>query len=317
MATQSVPLILALQADPIADLNPETDSSLFLAREALAFGFHIFAYTPDNLSFNQGKISARGTWLTLDPKNPTFLESSEPVLLSLHEASVVLIRQDPPLDMAYLTTTYLLDHLPQTTYVINRPRGIREAPEKLLVTHFPHLMPPSLISWDKTLIETFVMTHTQAVLKPLYAFGGQDVILIDHTNWQQELETFRSHYREPPMVQCFLPEIYEGDRRILLINGEPVGVYRRIPAAGGIRSNARAGGHAERCQLRSRDVEICQEIAPTLKQLGLFFVGIDIIGNYLTEINVTSPTGLMVYQSLTGENLAHRFWEIVMSQKRF
>lgn len=309
--------ILALQADPITDLNPETDTSLFLARESLAFGFRVFAYTPDNLSFNQGSIVARGAWLTLDPKNPTFAESSEPEFLSLHEASVVLIRQDPPLDMAYLTTTYLLDHLPQTTHIINNPRGVREAPEKLLVTHFPHLMPPSLISWDETLIEGFVTTYTQAVLKPLYAFGGQDVILIDHANWQQALETFRNHYHEPPMVQCFLPEIYEGDRRILLMNGEPVGVYRRIPAAGDIRSNARAGGYAEYCQLRPRDIEICQEIAPTLHQLGLFFVGIDIIGDYLTEINVTSPTGLMVYQSLTGENLARRFWEIVISQKRF
>jgi glutathione synthase len=313
MFTQSSSLILALQADSIAGLKPETDTSLFLAREALAFGFRIFAYTPQNLSLNQGKIMVRGSWLDLSPAEPTYYRLSEPVLLPLEEAAVVLIRQDPPYDMAYLTTTYLLDHLPDTTRVINHPRGIREAPEKLLVTHFPYLMPPSLISWDEALIEDFMTTHGQAVLKPLYAFGGQDVILIDHTNWRNELEKFRSNYQEPPMIQRFLSEVREGDRRVLLINGDPVGVFRRIPPMGDIRSNTRVGGSAEPCQLRPRDVEICREIAPTLRQLGLFLVGIDIIGDYLTEINVTSPTGLMIYQQLNGENLAKRFWEILLS----
>ncbi|MEI8295066.1 MAG: glutathione synthase [Alphaproteobacteria bacterium] len=303
---------MAVQADAIAGLNPETDTSLFLAREALAFGFRVFAYTPQNLSFSQGQIMARGSWLDLNPADPSFHQLSDPEYLSLAEAAVVLIRQDPPYDMAYLTTTYLLEHLPDTTRVINSPRGIREAPEKLLVTHFPHLMPPSLISWDETLIEGFIAAHGRAVLKPLYSFGGQDVILIDHTNWRKELAQFRDHYREPPMIQLFLPEVREGDRRVLLIDGEPVGVVLRIPQPGDIRSNTCLGGRAESCPLRDRDVEICREIAPRLRALGLFLVGIDIIGNYLTEINVTSPTSFMLYHRLTGENLARRFWETLL-----
>jgi glutathione synthase len=241
----------------------------------------------------------------------------EPALLDLATMDVVLMRQDPPFDMAYITATHLLEHIHcddgSGTLVVNNPVSVRNAPEKLLVMHFPDLMPPTMVTWDVDAIRGFRATHKDIVVKPLFGNGGSGVFLIRHDdpNLNALLEMHFARSREPLMVQRYEPAVRQGDKRIVLIDGEPVGAINRVPAAGEARSNMHIGGRAEKAALTARDREICARIGPTLKQQGLIFVGIDVIGEWLTEINVTSPTGIQEIDRFDGTDLASVVWDVI------
>jgi glutathione synthase len=224
---------------------------------------------------------------------------------------VVLMRQDPPFDMAYITATHLLEHIHPKTLVVNNPAAVRNAPEKLLVTHFPQLMPPTMISWDREAIKDFRARHKDIIIKPLFGNGGVGVFRIkpDDENLGSLLDMFFAASREPLMIQRYEPAVRKGDKRIILIDGEPLGALNRVPAEGDSRSNMHAGGRAEAAKLTAREQEICAAIGPLLKAQGLLFTGIDVIGDYLTEINVTSPTGLQQIARFDGVNLATVIWE--------
>ncbi|MBX9805932.1 MAG: glutathione synthase [Alphaproteobacteria bacterium] len=303
--------IVALQMDPVSSLKIETDTTFALALEAQNRGYKLFAYTPTALSYAHGKILARGHMVTFKNDSKDYYKLGEETLLNLGEARYVLMRQDPPFDMAYIAATHFLELLPATTQVINNPISVRNAPEKLLVTYFKELTPPTLMSWDRALIEDFMDTHGSVVIKPLFEFGGNGILLLHQgdPNLTALLETYRKLYSEPPIFQKFLPEVAQGDKRIILIDGNPMGGYKRIPSQGQTRSNMRVGGRAEPGELTPKDREICAAIGPTLKERGLYLVGIDVIGDYLTEINVTSPTGIPVMNRLYNLDLAKDFWE--------
>lgn len=306
--------IVALQIAPLSTLNIQTDTSFALGLEAQNQGFQLFTYTPDALSYQDGCVLARGKWVTFYDREKDFYSVKEEGVLDLQKAQVVLMRQDPPFNMAYIATTHLLDLLKPPTRVMNNPRGVRNAPEKLSVIQFRDLMPPTLISWDIPFIEEFIHTHDSVVLKPLFEFGGNGIFQLNHRdkNLTSLLEMYRNLYPEPPIIQKFLPEVANGDKRILFIDGKPVGIFKRVPQAGQIRSNMRLGGQAQKCTFTPRDLEICHRIGPFLKEQGLHFVGIDVIGDYLTEINVTSPTGLRVMNKLYNLDLAKAFWESIL-----
>jgi len=226
---------------------------------------------------------------------------------------VVLMRQDPPFDMAYITATHMLEHIHPQTLVVNNPASVRNAPEKLLVTHFPALMPPTLVSFDPEAMRAFRAQHSDIIVKPLFGNGGAGVFRIkpDDENFASLLEMHFARSREPLMLQRYEPAVRQGDKRIILVDGEPLGAINRVPAAGEARSNMHVGGRPEAARLTSRDREICARIGPTLRQQGLIFVGIDVIGDYLTEINVTSPTGLQEIARFDGTNLAGKIWEVI------
>lgn len=302
--------VVALQMDPLSHIKVETDTTFALGLEAQNQGYQLFAYTPEALSYVGGQVMARGCWVTFQDQTEGFYTVRGEALFSLKEARFVLMRQDPPFDMAYITATHLLELLPPGTRVVNNPKGVRNAPEKLLPTHFPDLMPRTLISWDLPLIEDFIKTQGAAILKPLFAFGGMGVLLLypNDPNLPGILEMYRKVYPEPPIFQKFLPEVEKGDKRIILIDGQPAGIFKRVPLQGQVRSNMRVGGHAQACDFSARDLEICTRIGPVLKEQGLYLAGIDVIGNYLTEINVTSPTGLPVIKRLYQQDLAKTFW---------
>ena len=235
----------------------------------------------------------------------------EPELLDLRSMDVVLMRQDPPFDMAYITATHLLEHIHPKTLVVNDPASVRNAPEKLLVTHFPDLMPPTLISWDLEAIRDFRLEHNDIIVKPLFGNGGAGVFRIkpDDENLAALLEMHFARSREPLMFQRYEPAVRQGDKRIILVDGEPMGVVNRVPAQGEARSNMHVGGRAEKCTLTARDREICAAIGPTLRDQGLIFVGIDVIGDWLTEINVTSPTGIQEIDRFDGINIEAAIWD--------
>jgi glutathione synthase len=231
----------------------------------------------------------------------------------LSKVNVVLMRQDPPFDMAYITATHILEHIHPKTLVVNDPVSVRNAPEKLLVTHFSHLMPPTLITADPAQVKAFRQLHGDIIVKPLFGNGGAGVFHLrpDDSNLNALLEMFTERSREPVMVQRYLPEVRQGDKRIILIDGEPAGAINRVPAAGEARSNMHVGGRPEKTPLTPRDREICAAIGPTLKKQGLIFVGIDVIGDYLTEINVTSPTGLQEVNRFEGTKLEADIWDAI------
>jgi glutathione synthase len=237
--------------------------------------------------------------------------------VNLQEMDVVLMRQDPPFDMAYITATHLLEHIHPKTLVVNNPEAVRNAPEKLLVTHFPELMPPTLIAWDRGAIKDFRTRHGDIIVKPLFGNGGIGVFRIkpDDENLGSLLDMFFAASREPLMVQRYEPAVRAGDKRIILIDGEPLGAVNRVPAAGDSRSNMHAGGRPEKTTLTAREKEICAAISPVLKREGLLFTGIDVIGDYLTEINVTSPTGLQQIARFDGVNLAAAIWEKIEAMR--
>ncbi len=303
--------IVALQMDPLSQVNIETDTTFALGLEAQNQGYKLFAYTPDALSYGGGQITARGFWVTFKDQPQDFYLSGKETRLDLAEARFVLMRQNPPFNMAYIAATHLLELLPAATRVINDPKGVRNAPEKLLVTYFPDLIPPTLMSWDQSLIEDFIKAQGSIILKPLFEFGGIGIFLFHQgdPNLTGILETYRKLYQEPPIFQRFLPEVAQGDKRIILIDGKPSGIFKRIPLKDQIRSNMRVGGRPQGCDFSPRDLEICARIGPVLKERGLYFAGIDVIGDYLIEINVTSPTGLRAINRLYQVDLAKNFWE--------
>ena len=302
---------VAVQMDHVSKLNIKGDTTLALCLEAQEREFKLYQYLPDNLTFVDGKLKVLVEELKLFDDNVDFFELGEPFVDDLNSFDTVLMRQEPPFDMHYITYTHLLDHLDKRVRVINNPVSVRNSPEKLLVTHFIDLMPKTIISKNFTEIKEFSNKQNKVVLKPLYGKGGEGIILLeaDEQMFDKKLEDFLSNEYEPIMVQEYLPIVKKGDKRIILINGEPVGCLNRVPAEGEFRSNLGVGGLPELSELSSRDIEICQRIRKTLIDYDLYFVGIDVIGEYLTEINVTCPTGVRQIKELGGPDIAKLFWD--------
>ncbi|MHA1543501.1 MAG: glutathione synthase [Alphaproteobacteria bacterium] len=306
-------LKIAIQMDPLEGMDINGDSSFALIEEAQARGFVVFHYQPKDLSFLDGKVTATVCPITVKRKIGDHFSAGDAFKVDLSEMDVVLLRQDPPFDMAYITTTHILEHIQPKTLVVNDPVSVRNAPEKLYVTHFEGLMPPTLITHNRDEILAFRAEHKEIILKPLYGNGGAGVFHVTpgDDNLNSLIEMFTQFYREPLIVQKYLPEIRQGDKRIILIDGEVAGAINRVPAEGEARSNLHVGGTAEASKLTKREQEICAAIGPSLKEQGLIFVGIDVIGDWLTEINVTSPTGIQEIGRFDGTNLAGLIWDAI------
>ncbi|UAB89325.1 glutathione synthase [Ruegeria sp. SCSIO 43209] len=304
---------IAFQMDPIGAVDINADSSFRLAEEAQARGHQLFFYGPDQLAYQEGKITARGHDMTVQrvAGNPAVLGPECEV--DLAEFDVVWLRQDPPFDMHYITSTHLLDRLKGQALVVNDPFWVRNYPEKLLVLDFPELTPPTAIARDLRTIKAFKEKHGDIILKPLYGNGGAGVFRLDANdrNLTSLHELFTGFSREPLIAQKFLPDVRNGDKRVILVDGEPVGAINRVPAEGETRSNMHVGGRPEKIGLSERDMEICAAIGPLLKERGQIFVGIDVIGDYLTEINVTSPTGIQELERFNGVNIAEKIWQAI------
>ncbi|TNJ44826.1 glutathione synthase [Phaeobacter sp. B1627] len=304
---------IAFQMDPIMGVDINADSSFRLAEEAQKRGHTLFYYAPDQLAYQEGRVTARGHDMTVQriAGDPAVLGELREV--DLAEFDVVWLRQDPPFDMHYITSTHLLDRLKGQALVVNDPFWVRNFPEKLLVLDFPHLTPPTTIARDLATIKAFKAKHGDVILKPLYGNGGAGVFRLDANdrNLSSLHELFTGFSREPLIVQKFLPDVSNGDKRVILVDGEPVGAINRVPAAGETRSNMHVGGRPEKIGLTDRDLEICAAIGPLLKERGQVFVGIDVIGDYLTEINVTSPTGIQELERFDGVNIAEKVWQAI------
>lgn len=308
-----MPLKIAFQMDPIAQVDINADSSFRIALEAQLRGHELFYYSPDKLAYEEGVITARGQRMTLRKEVGNHVTLGEEEKINLADWDVVWLRQDPPFDMNYITSTHLLDRLAPDTLVVNDPFWVRNYPEKLLVLDFPDLTPPTTIARDLDTIREFKAKHGDIILKPLYGNGGAGVFRLDaqDRNLTSLHEMFTGFSREPLIVQKFLPDVSNGDKRVILVDGEPVGAINRVPAAGETRSNMHVGGRPEKIGLSDRDKEICAAIGPLLKEKGQVFVGIDVIGDYLTEINVTSPTGIQELERFDGVNTAEKIWEAI------
>ena len=306
-------LRVAIQMDPIERIDIDADSTFVLALEAKRRGHALYHYLPQQLAFARGKVTARARPLDVRRERGNHFTFGAATTLDLADVDVVLMRQDPPFDMAYITATHLLEHIHPKTLVVNDPASVRNAPEKLFVTHFPDLMPPTLIASDRDAIRAFRAEHKDIIVKPLFGNGGAGVFHIapGDENLGALLELFTQLYREPIIVQRYLPEVRQGDKRIILIDGEAVGAINRVPAAGEARSNMHVGGRPEQVGLTARDKEICAAIGPALRSRGMIFVGIDVIGNYMTEINVTSPTGLQEINRFDRVVLEDRIWDAI------
>ena len=311
-------LAVAIQMDPMESVNIDTDSTFVLALDAQARGHALWHYLPKDLSLNAGKVTARARRLEVRRKAGDHFTYGAFETIDLRAMDVVLMRQDPPFDMAYITATHLLEHIHPRTLVVNDPVAVRNAPEKLYATHFDGLMPPTLITADPAAIDSFRAEHRDIIIKPLFGNGGAGVFHVgpDDENLNALVEMFTRMSREPIMVQRYLPEVRQGDKRIILIDGEAAGVVTRVPKAGEARANLHVGGRAMKAALTARDREICEAIGPSLKRHGLIFVGIDVIGDYLTEINVTSPTGLQEINRFDGVVLERRIWDAIESRYR-
>jgi glutathione synthase len=310
-------LTVAIQMDPMESINIDADSTFVLALEAQARGHTLYHYLPRHLSLRDGRLTAEARRLSVRREQGRHHDLGPAETLDLAAMDVILMRQDPPFDMAYITATHLLEHVRDEVLVVNDPVSVRNAPEKLFATHFPGLMPPTLITSDRAQITAFRAEHGDIILKPLFGNGGAGVFRLrpEDENLNALLEMFTQLYREPIMVQRYLPEIRQGDKRIILVDGEPVGGVLRVPAAGEARANLHVGGRAAKTTLTPREREICAAIGPTLAEQGLVFVGIDVIGDYLTEINVTSPTGLQEINRLDGAALERRVWDAIEARR--
>jgi len=306
-------LSVAIQMDHVGSIDINGDSTFVLALEAQARGYTLYHYGPENLSFDQGRVVAMAEEMTVRREHGNHHELGETRELDLSKVDVILMRQDPPFDMAYITATHILDHIHPETLVVNDPTHVRNAPEKLFVTEFPDLMPPTLISRDPGRIATFRDHYQDIIIKPLFGNGGAGVFHVTpgDENMNSLLEMFFQVSREPVIAQQYLPAVRGGDKRIILVDGEPVGAINRIPAEGESRSNMHVGGRAVASGLDDRDMEICRRIGPALKDRGLIFVGIDVIGGLLTEINVTSPTGLQEIARYDGVRLEKNIWDAI------
>ena len=307
-------LHIAFQMDPIEAVDIDADSSFYLALEAQNRGYRVSTYHPDQLAYEQGRITARARSVRLRREQGNHAEFGAEVSLNLaKDVDVVWLRQDPPFDMGYITSTHLLDRLDSHTLVVNNPFWVRNAPEKLLVLDYPDLTPPTTVTRDLETLKAFKAQHGDVILKPLYGNGGAGVFKLtaEDRNLNSLHELFASINCEPLIVQKFLPDVAQGDKRIILVEGEPIGAINRVPAAGETRSNMHVGGRPEKTGLSDRDREICAAIGPMLKQRGQVFVGIDVIGPYLTEINLTSPTGLQELERFDGTNSASLIWDAI------
>ncbi len=310
-------LKVALQMDPIGSVNIEADSTFRIAIEAQERGHSLFFYTPDKLAYREGRVIARGFPIELRREKGNHVSYGDEVEVDLADFDVVWLRQDPPFDMGYITSTHLLDMIHPKTLVVNDPFWVRNFPEKLLVLRFPDLTPPTLIARDLATIRDFKAEHGDIILKPLYGNGGAGVFRLgpDDRNLSSLHELFSGINREPLIAQKFLPAVAKGDKRVILVNGEPVGAINRVPLPGETRSNMHVGGRAEKVALTARDREICARIGPTLRDNGQVFVGIDVIGDWLTEINLTSPTGIQELDRFDGTNTAAKIWEVIEAKR--
>ncbi|MFP7674212.1 glutathione synthase [Marivita sp. S0852] len=304
---------IAFQMDPIQSVDINADSSFRLAEEAQARGHDLFFYSPDKLAYDEGKILALGHSFTVRRVQGDHAVLGPETQVDLSDFDVVWLRQDPPFDMNYITSTHLLDRLAGQALVVNDPFWVRNYPEKLLVLDFPDLTPPTMIARDLETIKSFKARHQDIILKPLYGNGGAGVFRLDvnDRNLTSLHELFTGFSREPLIAQKFLPDVSDGDKRIILVDGTPVGAINRVPAKGETRSNMHVGGRPEKIGLSERDLEICARIGPLLKEKGQIFVGIDVIGDYLTEINVTSPTGIQELERFDDVNIAEKIWEAI------
>ncbi len=308
-------LKVAVQMDPIEGINIEGDTTFLMMESAQARGHSLFVYTTDTLAMDEGRVFARGRGVTVQRRHGDHAALSAFKRVDLSAFDVILLRQDPPFDMNYIDSTFFLEKVHPKTLVVNDPVEVRNAPEKLFVTDFPALQPPTLITSDREAIADFRARHGDVVLKPLNGRGGSGVTrhLADDPNLEALLEIHAELSREPVILQKFLPSVTKGDKRILLIDGEAVGAINRVPQKGQIRSNLAVGGRAEAVELTARDREICATIGPELKRRGLLFVGIDVIGDHLTEINVTSPTGAVALKAFTGIDATDILWQRIES----
>jgi glutathione synthase len=307
-------LRIAVQMDPVSGVDINGDTSFALMEAAQARGHRLWTYQPQHLSWDAGKITARACPATVQRvKGQPAIEGERETLDLADDVDVVLMRQDPPFDMSYITACHILEFLKGRTLVLNDPEWVRSSPEKIFPLDFPDLIPPTLISRDVAAIKTFRAEHGDIILKPLYGNGGAGVFRVkpDDGNFSSILEMFFGINREPIIAQAFLPNVVAGDRRVILIDGEPAGVINRVPQPGETRSNMHVGGRAEAAELNATDRHICEVIGPVLKQRGLVLVGIDVIGDRLTEINVTSPTGVQELKRFSGVDAASLFWDAV------
>jgi glutathione synthase len=308
---------VAIQMDPIGPINIDADSTFRIAEEAQARGHKLFYYTPDRLFYREGSVFARGWPLEVRRVKGDHYSLGDEAEVDLSTFDVVWLRQDPPFDMGYITTTHILDRIHPKTLVVNDPFWVRNYPEKLLVLDFPDLTPPTLIARDLDTIRAFKATHGDIILKPLYGNGGAGVFRLgpQDRNLASLHELFSGINREPLIAQKFLPAVSKGDKRIILVDGEPVGAINRVPAEGETRSNMHVGGRPEKIGLTDRDREICARIGPLLREKGQVFVGIDVIGDWLTEINVTSPTGIQELERFDGTNIAEKIWLAIEARR--
>lgn len=311
-------LRVAIQMDPIESVNIESDTTWLMATTAQDRGHPLWIYDFRTLALEDGRLFCRARPATLRQTQGDHVSLGEEVRLDLAEdVDVILMRQDPPFDMAYVTATYLLETVHPKTLVVNDPAEVRSAPEKLLATRFPGLQPPTLISSDPVALVDFHRRHGDVVLKPLHGAAGSGVVRLkaDDPNLEALIEIHAAGSRDPLVIQKFIPAVSAGDKRIILIDGEPVGAINRVPAKDQVRSNLRVGGTAAPVELTARDREICAAIGPTLRERGLLFVGIDVIGDYLTEINVTSPTGAQQLKRFSGVDAAALMWDAIEAKR--
>ena len=308
-----MPLKIACQMDPIDRIDIRGDSTFALLIEAQRRGHEIFYYLPQHMALLGSRLIARGSSLTVEDKVGDHYKTSNPRVEDLSAWDVVLLRQDPPFDMSYITSTHLLERIHPKTLVVNDPAHVRNAPEKVFVLDFQDLMPPTLVTRNPEDVKAFRAEHKDIIVKPLYGNGGASVFRLgpDDTNLNSLVELFQTVFREPFMVQQYRPEVRAGDKRIILVDGEVVGAINRVPAADETRSNMHVGGQARPTDLTPRDREICARLGPELKRRGLLFTGIDVIGPYLTEINVTSPTGIRQVKNFGGPDIAALIWDAI------
>ena len=304
---------VAFQMDPITKVDTKADSTFRIAEEAQLRGHLLFYYEPNKLTSENGKAIAAVHFFKIIGQGNKSVELGQEEVVELNEFDVVWLRQDPPFDMHYITTTFILDAITAQTLVVNNPFWVRNFPEKLLVLNFPELIPPTTISRDINVLKAFKEKYGDIILKPLYGNGGSGVLRLNlnDQNLESIVEMYSNFSREPLVAQKFLPQVNKGDKRIILVNGDPVGAINRVPISGEIRSNMHVGGTANQASLTKRDLDICETIGPILREKGQIFVGIDVIGEFLTEINVTSPTGLQELERFDDINGAGRIWDCI------
>ena len=311
-------LTVAVQMDPLETINIAGDSTFALMLSAQARGYRLFHYLAEALTWRDGRLYADAHAVAVRPENGNHFDLGERSVIDLGEdVDVVLMRQDPPFDLGYITATHLLERIRHETLVVNDPEAVRNAPEKVWVLDFARFMPPTMLTRSLDVAREFVAEHGEAVIKPLHGNAGKAVFKVgrDSANLAPLMELFNATYREPHVLQAFLPQVAEGDKRIVLVDGEVAGAINRRPAKGDIRSNLAAGGTAERTELTPTEQEICEALGPELKRRGLLFVGIDVIGGrWLTEINVTSPTGIVAIDRFNGSDTAGLIWDAIATR---